>query len=82
MLRELVQIFYFKSKVRQVRTDDDRSAPVKFADLNFFVAARRFQKHELRTAPRSVAANLLQAQNIPVERDRFLQIVYAIARVQ
>jgi hypothetical protein len=71
VLRELVQIFYFKSKMRQVWADDDRSALVKFADLNFFVAARRFQKNKLRAAPRSVTPNLLQPQNIPVERNRF-----------
>jgi len=81
MLRELVQIFYFKSKVRQVWTDDDRSALVKFAKLNFLIAARRFQKNELRTAPRSVTPNLLQPQNILIERDRFFQVVYAVARV-
>ncbi len=82
MLRELVQIFYFKSKVRQVWTDDDRSALVKFAKLNFFVAARRFQKNELRAAPRSVAANLLETENVLVEGNGLLQIVYAIAGVQ
>ena len=82
MLRELVQIFYFKSKVRQVWTDDDRSALVKFAKLNFLIAARRFQKKELRTAPRSVAANLLETENVFVEGNGLLQIVYAIAGVQ
>ena len=82
MLRELVQIFYFKSKVRQVWTDDDRSALVKFAKLNFLIAARRFQKNELLAAPRSVAANLLETENVLVEGNGLLQIVYAIAGVQ
>src|SRR5215467_10751685 len=82
MFGELVHVLDFKSKMRQIGADYYWSTSVKFADLNFFVASRCFQKDELRTAPRCVASNLLQPQNIPVERDRLFQIVHAVARVQ
>src|SRR5262245_58391216 len=79
---EFVQVVDLKSQVRKVRTDNNRAAPVEFAYLNFLIAAWCFQKDEVRAAPGSVAANLLKAENVLVERNRLLQVVYAIARVQ
>jgi hypothetical protein len=82
VLRELVQIFYFKSEVRQVWTDDYWSASVEFAYLNFLIAAWCFKKDELRPTAGGMSANLLETQDFLVERNGFLQIVYAISRVQ
>src|SRR5439155_5022656 len=44
---ELVQIVDFKSEMRQIGADDNRAAPVKFADLNFLIAAWCFEEDEL-----------------------------------
>jgi hypothetical protein len=79
---ELVQIVHFKCEMRQIGADDDRSAIVELTDLNFLIAARRFEKDELRPAPGGLPANLLKAEDVLVKRDRFLQVMYAIARVQ
>jgi hypothetical protein len=68
--------------MRQIGPDHYWSTSIKFTDLNFFVASRRFQKDELRTAARCVASNLLQPQNVPVELDRLFQVVHAVTRVQ
>ena len=75
MLGELVQVIYFKCEMCQIRTDDDRPAVVKFANLNFLMAAGRFQENQLRAAPGSVTPKLLQTEHVLVERNCFLQIV-------
>src|SRR6266496_1988455 len=82
LFRELLKIVHFKCEMRKVWADHDRPALVKFTNLNLLVAVRCFQKHELRPAPGSVTTELLESQNILVERNRFLQILYAISRVQ
>lgn len=44
---ELVQIVDFKCEMRQIGTDDNRTAPVEFAYFNFLIAAWCFQEDEL-----------------------------------
>ena len=44
---KLVHIRDLKCKMRQIRADDDRAAPVELAYLNFFIAAWCFQEDEL-----------------------------------
>ena len=59
-----------------------RPALIEFANLNFLIAAGRLQKYKLRTAPGGLTPSFLESENILVEGNRFLQVVYAIARVQ
>ena len=59
-----------------------RSALIELADLNLLLALRRFEEDQLRAAPGSVPARFLQAEHVPVEVDRFLQILHPIASVQ
>jgi hypothetical protein len=44
---ELVQIVDFKCEMREIGPDDNRAAPVEFANLDFLFAAWRFQEDEL-----------------------------------
>src|SRR6266496_309829 len=82
VLSETFQIVHFKREMSKVGPDHYRPALVKFTNLNLLVAVGCFQKHELRPAPGSVTTELLESQNILVERNRFLQVLYAISRVQ
>src|SRR5947199_5420717 len=82
VLSETFKIVHFKREVRKVGPDYYRPALVEFTDLNLLVALGCFQKHKLRSATGSVTAKLLESQHILVERNRFLQIVDAIAGVQ
>jgi hypothetical protein len=82
MRGKLVQVLHFESEVSQIGADYDRSASVEFAYLNFLIAAWCFKKDELRPTAGGMSANLLETQDFLVERDGFLQIVYAISRVQ
>ena len=68
--------------MRQIRADHYRPALVEFANLNFLVATGGLQKNELRPATRALTPNLFEAENISVERNSFLQVVHAIARMQ
>jgi len=76
--REFFHVVHFEGKMRQVRPHHHRSALVELAELNFFFAGWRFQKNKLRAATRNVAANLLQAEDVFIERDRLLQIGHAV----
>src|SRR6266508_311718 len=82
VLSETFQIVHFKREMGKVGPDHYRPALVKFTNLNLLVAVRCFQKHELRSATGSVTAKLLKSQHILIKRNRFLQILYAVARVQ
>src|SRR5437016_10718988 len=82
MFREIFQIVHFKSEVRKIGADYYRPALIEFTNLNLLVALGCFQKHKLRSATGSMTAKLLESQHILVERNRFLQIVDAIAGVQ
>src|SRR5947208_10881925 len=82
MFRETFQSVHFKSEVRKIGADHRRPALIKFTNLNLLVALGCFQKHKLRSATGSVTAKFLKSQHILVERNRFLHVVDAIARVQ
>jgi hypothetical protein len=47
VFREGFEIFHFEREVRDVRAHVDRTALIEFADLDFLVAARRFEENEL-----------------------------------
>jgi hypothetical protein len=62
--RELIQVVHLKREMGEVGSNHNRPAFVEFANLNFLVAIGRFQKHELRTATRRLAANLFETEDI------------------
>jgi hypothetical protein len=68
--------------MREIGADDNRAAPVKLAYLNFLIAAWCFEEHELRPTPGGMAANFLETEDLLIERNGLLQIVYAISGVQ
>ena len=72
---ELVQVVHLKSKMRQIGADHYRPALIKFANLDFFVAAGGFQKDELGAAPGCLTSNLFQSENVLVKRDGRWQVV-------
>src|SRR5215475_14482458 len=82
VLGELFHILHFKSQMSKVGTHRYWAAIVKFTDLDLLIAMGCFQKYELRSATRRVSPKFLQSQHLFVERDRFLQVVDAIARMQ
>ena len=82
MVRKLIEVVHFKGEMRQIGADHYRPALIKFSNLDFFVAAGGFQKDELRAAPGCLTSNLFQSENVLIERDGFLQVMHAIARVQ
>src|SRR5205809_5633018 len=82
VFRKLVQIIHFECEMRQIGTNLHRTALIKFAKLDFLVATWCFQEDELRSAARCVSSNLFESENILIKRNRFLQVMYAIARVQ
>src|SRR5436190_692332 len=44
---ELVQVIDLKSQVRKIGADDNRTAPVEFAYLNFLIASWCFEENQL-----------------------------------
>jgi hypothetical protein len=68
--------------MRQIGANLHRTALIKFAKLDFLVAAWRFQEDKVRSAARRMSSNLFESEHVLVERNRFLQVMYAIARVQ
>ena len=54
LFRELFEVVHFKGEMGEIGADHYRPALVKFANLNFLVAAGRFQKNELRSATRGL----------------------------
>ena len=66
----------------QVRTDYDRTARIVFANLNFFITARRLEEDQLRAAAGSMPPRLLQTQHVSVECNRLVQISHPIARMK
>src|SRR5205814_7102561 len=82
VLSETFQIVHFKREVRKVGPDYYRPALIEFTNLNLLIALGCFQKHKLRAATGSVSAKLLESQHVLIERNRFLQVVDAIAGVQ
>ena len=53
--------------MRQVRSDDDRSAFVEFTELDFLLAPRRFEENKLRAAAGSVPAHFLQTEHVAIK---------------
>src|SRR5204862_6800771 len=82
LVREHFQIAHCESGVGKIGADHYRPALMKFTNLNLLVTLGCVQKHKLRSATGSVTAKLLESQHILVERNRFLQVVDAIAGVQ
>src|SRR2546422_3538116 len=80
--RELFQVVHFKCQMREVRTNHDRPALIEFANLNLLFALGGFQENELRAATGCLAVQLLEPEDIFIERDRFFQILHAITGVQ
>lgn len=76
------QIFDFESEVGEIAAEGYRAAGRKRADLDQFVAVGCLQEHQFRTARGLVTFDLLQAQDVLVEIDRFFQIVHAVACVK
>src|SRR5207247_9104828 len=67
VFRKLVQIVHFECEMRQIGTNLHRTALIKFAKLDFLVAAWRFQEDKLRSAARCVSSNLFESENILVK---------------
>ena len=78
---ESVKIVYFECQMREVGADHDRPALVEFADFDFFLALRRFEKDKLRAASGSVPPRFLESEHVPVKGHGFFQISHAIAGV-
>src|SRR5205814_2180595 len=79
---ELLDVVHFESEVSQIGAHHDRTAFIKLADLDFFLAFRRFQENQLRAAAGSLAADFLEPENVAVKGNRLLQVGDAITRVQ
>ena len=80
--RERFDVLDFKSEMSEIRTNDNRATRIEFANLDFFIASGRFKKNQLGPAAGGVPASFLQPEHIPVERDGFFQVSYAIAGVE
>src|SRR6266446_3704599 len=78
--REFVEIVHFESEMCQIGSHRHRAALIEFAEFNFFFAAGRFEKNQLRAAAGSMPAKLLESENVFVKRDRLLQIGHAVDR--
>lgn len=64
---EFLDVVDLKGKMGQVGPDQDRAALVKLAELDFLLASGRFQEDQLRAAPRGVAPDFLQPENIAIK---------------
>src|SRR5215472_6338643 len=82
MLGERIQIVYFECEMRDVVSDADRTAAVKFANLDLFFAPWRLEKDELRASWRFRPVNLFQSKHVLIERDCLFQVRYPVAGVQ
>ena len=80
--RERFKVVHLESEMGQVRPHHYGAALVELADLDFLIAAGRLQENQLRSAPGSVPARFLEPEDVPIKRDRFFQIGYAIPGVE
>ena len=82
VLGEGIHILHFKSEVGEIGADEHGPAAVEFTNLDQFLAARSLEKNKLGSPPALAAAHLLQAEDLAVEVDRFVQIAHAIPSVK
>ena len=82
VLGEGIHILHFKSEVGEIGTDEHGPAAIEFTDLDQLLAARSLEKNKLGSPPALAAAHLLQAEDLAVEVDRFVQIAHAIPSVK
>jgi hypothetical protein len=80
--RELFDIVDLESQVGEIWADDNRTTLIEFADFDFFLAAGRLEENQLRTATRGMAPCFAQAENIPVEGNRFFKVSHPIPGVE
>ncbi len=79
---ELLDVIDLESQMREIRTHDNRTAFIEFADFDFFLAAGRLKENQLRAATRGVASRFPQTEDVSVEIDRFFEVGHAITSVE
>src|SRR5436305_15251956 len=68
---ELLDVVHFESEVSQIGAHHDRTAFIKLADLDLFLAVRRFQENQLRATAGSLAPEFLEPENVAVKETVF-----------
>src|SRR5690606_11640690 len=69
-------------KMREIRLNLHRAAVREGTKLDGFLAFRRLQEDQLRSARRSVPANLLEPEDLAIELHRPFQVVHTVPRMQ
>jgi hypothetical protein len=81
MARKGLDVVDFKRQVRQIGSYLDRSAGIKLADLDKFLALRRLEENQLRATSAGDAPDLFEPKHVLVEVNGLIEVGDAVARV-
>lgn len=79
---ECLQIVDFKGEVREIGSDLDGTALVKFANFDERLAVRGLEENEVRSSTADAATDFLESDDICVEGNRAFEVRDSIARVE